>query len=70
MNDYLVIYEQGEDGAWGAQAPDLEGVFALGKTREECEARMRGAIALHFELLKEQGASAPVPVHSAGYIAA
>jgi predicted RNase H-like HicB family nuclease len=70
VNDYLVIYEQAEDGGWGAHAPDLKSVFAFGTTRDECESRMRGAIALHFELLKEQGSAVPVPVHSAGYIAA
>jgi len=70
MNDYLVIYEQGEDGGWGAHAPDLQGVFALGVTRGECEDRMRGAIQLHFELLHEEGSEIPVPVHTAGYIAA
>jgi predicted RNase H-like HicB family nuclease len=69
-NDYLVIYEQGEDGAWGAHAPDLEGVFALGRTREECEDRMRGAMALHLEVLQADGVGAPTPACSAGYISA
>jgi len=70
MNDYLVIYEQGEDGAWGAHAPDVEGVFALGRTRAECEDRMRGAMALHLEVLQEDGAGVPTPACSAGYISA
>ena len=70
MNDYLIIYEQGADGGWGAQAPDLPGVFALGRTRDECEQRMRGAVELHLEVLREEGAAIPSAVHSAGYIAA
>jgi predicted RNase H-like HicB family nuclease len=32
MKDYLVIYEQAEDGGWGAHSPDVEDVFALGET--------------------------------------
>lgn len=70
MTDYLVIYEQAEDGGWGAQAPDLPGVFALGSSRTECEERMRGAIGLHLEMLRDQGSVIPAPVHTAGYIAA
>jgi len=30
MNEYLAIYEQSEDGGWGAYMPDLPGVVALG----------------------------------------
>ncbi len=44
MKEYLVIYEQAEDGGWGAHSPDVEGVFALGRTREEVEARMAEAL--------------------------
>ena len=44
MNTYLVIYERAEDGAWGAHKPDVEGVFALGETGEEVEARTAEAM--------------------------
>ena len=43
MKEYLVIYERADDGGWGAHSPDLDGVFALGTSREEVEARMAEA---------------------------
>lgn len=69
MTKYLVLYEQGEDGAWGAYSPDLEGVFALGRTREEVTERMHEAVAAWLELLAEEGKSAPVPCHEVEFIA-
>src|SRR5437763_6359475 len=35
MREYLVIYERGDEGDWGAHSPDVEGVFALGTSRDE-----------------------------------
>ena len=70
MKEYLVIYEQAEDGAWGAHAPDVEGVFALGGTREEVEQRMAEALIAHLELLRERGAPVPEPRTDAGRVAA
>ena len=37
MSEYLVVYEQAEDGCWGAYLPDLPGVVAGGQDREEVE---------------------------------
>ncbi len=70
MREYLVIYEQAEDGAWGAHSPDVDGVFALGATRAEVEARMAEALSGHLELLREQGAPIPEPHTHAGHVAA
>jgi predicted RNase H-like HicB family nuclease len=28
MSEYLVVYEQADDGGWGAYLPDLPGVIA------------------------------------------
>jgi predicted RNase H-like HicB family nuclease len=70
MKDYLVIYEQAEDGGWGAHSPDVERVFALGSTRAEVEARMAEALAAHIELLRERGERPPEPRTDAGHIAA
>jgi predicted RNase H-like HicB family nuclease len=61
MNHYLVIYEQAEDGAWGAHSPDVEGVFALGETREEVEAGMAEALSAHLSHLRESGQPIPKP---------
>jgi len=70
MKDYLVIYEQAEDGGWGAHSPDVEGVFALGSTRSEVEARMAEALAAHLVRLREAGHPIPDPHTDAGRIAA
>lgn len=70
MKEYLVIYEQGDDGAWGAHSPDVDGVFALGASRAEVETRMAEALAAHLELLREHGAKVPEPHTDAGRVAA
>lgn len=70
MNDYLVIYEQAEDGGWGAHSPDVDGVIALGKSREEVEARMAEALEAHLQLLREEGLPLPEPRTQAGRITA
>ena len=58
MKDYLVIYDPAEDGAgWAAHSPDVDGVFALGDTREEAESRMAEALAAHLAYLREHAAS-------------
>lgn len=70
MTDYLVIYEQAEDGGWGAHAPDVDGVFALGTTREEVEARMAEALSAHLADLRDRGLPLPLPRSHAGRVAA
>jgi predicted RNase H-like HicB family nuclease len=70
MNDYLVIYEQAEDGAWGAHSPDVEGVFALGETRDEAESRIAEALAAHLAYLRDSGQPVPEPHTHAGRVAA
>ena len=69
MTSYLVIYEQAEDGAWGAHSPDVEGVFALGQTRAEVEQRMAEALDAHLTHLRELGRPLPEPRTHAGRIA-
>jgi predicted RNase H-like HicB family nuclease len=70
MKNYLVIYEQAEDGGWGAHSPDVEGVFALGSTRAEVEARIAEALAAHLTYLRESGQPVPDPHTDAGHVAA
>lgn len=70
MKDYLVIYEQAEDGGWGAHSPDVDGVFALGQTRAEVESRMAEALSAHLAHLRESGRSVPDPHTDAGRVAA
>ncbi len=61
---YLVIIEKGPDG-YGAYAPDLPIVLAVGDTREEVERLMREGIALHLETLRERGEPIPAPTTTA-----
>lgn len=70
MKDYLVIYEQAEDGGWGAHSPDVEGVFAVGSTRAEVEARIGEALSAHLSALAAQGEEIPQPRTAAGHVAA
>jgi predicted RNase H-like HicB family nuclease len=59
VTDYVVIYEEGEGGGWGAHSPDLPGCYALGDSREEVEDNMREAIAAHLDELRQLGREAP-----------
>jgi predicted RNase H-like HicB family nuclease len=68
MNEYVVIYEQGEDGGWGAYIPDLPGVVALGATRCEVAERIEEAVSAYAENLRERGRTLPAPHHAAGTI--
>jgi len=70
MKQSLVIYEQADDGGWGAHSPDVEGVFALGRTREEAELRMGEALAEHLAHLRESGWPVADPHTDAGRVAA
>jgi predicted RNase H-like HicB family nuclease len=70
MTEYLVVYEMGEDGGWGASSPDLPGCVAVGKTKAEVEKLIGEAIPMHIELMREVGEPVPEPHHVAGSIAA
>jgi predicted RNase H-like HicB family nuclease len=70
MKSYLVIYEQADDGAWGAHSPDVEGVFALGTSRVEVEQRISEALTAHLAYLRESGRPVPDPHTDAGRVPA
>jgi predicted RNase H-like HicB family nuclease len=70
MKDYLVIYERDDDGGWGAHSPDVEGVFALGASRDQAEQRMKQALAAHLAFLRDHGEKLPQPRTEAGHVAA
>jgi predicted RNase H-like HicB family nuclease len=48
---YAVVYEKAPRN-FSAYVPDLPGCVATGKTRDEVERRIRGAIKLHLEELE------------------
>lgn len=68
MSEYVVIYEQAEDGGWGAYLPDLPGVFGLGRTREEVEVRIQEAVAAYAECMREDEQALPAPTHEVGKV--
>lgn len=70
MSEYVVIYEQADDGGWGAYMPDLPGVVALGATRSEVAERMREALAAYVDDARRRGQALPAPHHAAGTLAA
>ena len=49
MSDYVVIYEQADDGGWGAYLPDLPGVVAIGTSRAEVADRIQEALSAYAE---------------------
>lgn len=66
MSEYVVIYEQAEDGTWGAYIPDLLGVLALGATRPKMAERIQEALAAYVDELRTRGASVARRRQSAG----
>ena len=61
MRDYLVIYERGKDGGWGAYAPDLPGLGVAAETQLEVESLIREGIKIYIEELIEDGLPSPEP---------
>lgn len=69
MTDYVVIYERSENGGWGAYLPDIDGVVALGESRQVVERGIKEALEAHFEYAREEGeVTVPTPVHEAGMV--
>jgi predicted RNase H-like HicB family nuclease len=69
MREYIVIYEQGDDGGWGAYAPDLPGLGVVGDSFEDAEKLIREGIEIHIAGLKEFGYAVPEPKTLAARIA-
>lgn len=66
MHRYLIIIEK-TNRNYSAYSPDLPGCIATGKTRELTTERMREAITLHIQGLKEDGEAIPIAQASADY---
>ena len=65
MREYLIIFEQGADGGWGAYAPDLPGLGVVADSREGAEELIREGVALHLKGLREDGLPIPEPTAKA-----
>ncbi len=60
MTEYLIIIEKAENN-YAAYCPDLPGVIATGKTKEETLELMKEAVEFHLEGLKAERLSIPKP---------
>lgn len=69
MISYAVIYERTPNN-YAAYVPDLPGCVATGRTRPEVERRIRAAIELHLQGMREDGVVPPPPTTTAGLVEA
>ena len=69
MTTYAVIYERTPNN-YAAYVPDLPGCIATGRTRPEVERRIRAAIELHLQGMREDGVDPPPPTTTAGLVEA
>jgi predicted RNase H-like HicB family nuclease len=60
---YLVRISQDPGSDWGASVPDLPGCIAVANTLDGAIRRIRGAIELHLEGMREDGSKPPRPRH-------
>ncbi len=64
---YTVVIEKAK-GNFSAYLPDVPGCVATGKTRAQVRQRIRTALAMHLEGLREDGLKLPAPSTSAELI--
>lgn len=64
---YAIVIERAENN-YSAYVPDLPGCVATGRTVEETEVEIRGAIEFHLAGLREDGLPLPVPESHVDYI--
>lgn len=55
---YAAVYEQAPHN-WAAYVPDLPGCVATGQTRVDVQRRIREAIGLHLDAMRERGEDVP-----------
>ena len=55
---YVLLY-QDEENNWIAEVPSLPGCHSDGQTREEAIARVKEAIALYLEVLRDDNIEIP-----------
>lgn len=66
---YLIVIEKTANNL-SAFSPDLPGCVATGATQAEVEERMREAIRMHLDGMREDGIPIPEPSSVAEYIEA
>jgi predicted RNase H-like HicB family nuclease len=70
VSEYVVIFEQADDGGWGAYLPDLPGVVALGETRDKVAAGIQEALDAYVEEMRSLGKELPAPTATASTVQA
>lgn len=68
MYRFLIVIEKA-NGNFSAYCPDLPGCVATGKTREETERNMHGAVEMHIQGMLEDKLPIPKSMAVAEYIA-
>jgi len=68
-NKYLIVIEQTANNL-SAFSPDLPGCVATASTHTEIEEKMRAAIRMHLDGMREDGIPIPKPSSVAEYIEA
>ena len=63
----LIVVERTATG-YSAYCPDLQGCVATGSNQPEVEGRIREAIELHVQAMREDGDEAPTPHSYATYV--
>ena len=64
---YAIVIEKAENN-YAAYVPDLPGCIATGKTVEETEQSIRGAIEFHLRGMREDGLPIPEPASQVDYV--
>ncbi len=67
MRRYAIVVEKAKSN-YAAYVPDLPGCVATGATVEETERRVREAIKVHIEGLREDGLPVPEPSSVVDYV--
>lgn len=57
--EYTVIIHTAEEGGYWTEVPALPGCFSQGESVDEALMKIREAIELHLECLKEDGQGVP-----------
>ena len=64
---YPFVIERTATG-YSAYSPDVPGCAAVGDTEEETRRNFQGALAAHFQVMRELGEPIPEPSSSVDYV--
>ncbi len=64
---YPIVIERTTTG-FSAYSPDVPGCAAVGDTEDETRLNFRGALAAHFDVMREVGEPIPQPSSSVDYV--